>query len=71
MDNKHNLAFKKINYILMLIGILLLAFGFIIMASDTETHGFGFAGLTLGPIVVLSGLVLEIFAIMYHPKSKA
>ncbi len=54
----------------MLAGILLIIVGFIIMANDKEQYGFGFMGLTLGPIIVMSGFVVEIFAIIYKPKAK-
>lgn len=67
--NKERLPFDKINYILMLVGIGILILGFTIMAMDTETHGFGFLGLTLGPIVVILGFIFEIFAILYKPKN--
>ncbi len=54
----------------MIIGIATLIVGFTIMALDKETHGFGFLGLTLGPLIVLSGFVLEIVAILHTPKEK-
>lgn len=62
------LPFGKKNYQLMIAGIVTLIVGFTIMAMDKETHGFGFLGLTLGPLIVLSGFVLEIFAILHTPK---
>jgi uncharacterized membrane protein HdeD (DUF308 family) len=68
--DKSSLPFRKTNYIIMLIGILLIITGFIIMANDAEQYGFGFMGLTLGPITVMSGFILELFAIVYKPKSK-
>lgn len=55
---------------IMIIGILLIIIGFIIMANDSEQYGFGFMGLTLGPIIVMSGFIVEFFAITYKPKSK-
>jgi len=54
----------------MLIGIFLIIIGFIIMASDSEQYGFGFMGLTLGPIIVMSGFIVEFFAITYKAKPK-
>jgi hypothetical protein len=42
--------------------------GFFIMSLDKEEFGFGFMGLTLGPIVVMSGFVLEFFAILARPS---
>ncbi|MCE2996823.1 MAG: DUF3098 domain-containing protein [Cyclobacteriaceae bacterium] len=62
------LPFGKKNYQLMIAGIVTLIIGFTIMAMDNEKHGFGFLGLTLGPLIVLTGFVLEIFAILHTPK---
>jgi hypothetical protein len=67
--NKNELPFGKINYKLMLIGLGLLAVGFVIMSIDQEEFGFGFLGLTLGPLVVMSGFLLEIAAILRSPKN--
>lgn len=64
------LAFGKRNYQLMVLGIILLAIGFAVMAMDKEPYGFGFLGLTLSPIIVLGGFITEIFAILYTPKEK-
>ena len=69
MENKDKLAFGKKNYILMLVGIATIILGFIIMTMDTEPHGFGFLGITLGPIIVMLGFIIEFFAIL-HDKQK-
>lgn len=53
----------------MLAGVAVLILGFIIMTLDTEPYGFGFLGLTLGPLVVLLGFAIEFVAILYKPKS--
>lgn len=68
MENKGNMPFGKKNYTIMLIGIALLIIGFVIMSIDPEPFGFGFLGLTLGPIVVMTGFMVEIVAILYNPK---
>ena len=68
MSNKEKLAFKKANYILMLAGIGVLSIGFFIMTLDKEDYGFGFLGITLGPIIVMIGFVIEFFAIFYKNK---
>ena len=68
MSNKDKLAFGKTNYVIMLAGIATLLVGFIIMTLDTEPYGFGFLGLTLGPIIVIAGFVIEFFAIFHKPK---
>ncbi|MCG8475502.1 MAG: DUF3098 domain-containing protein [Cytophagales bacterium] len=62
MEN-NKLAFGKKNYLWMIIGLAVIFLGFIIMANDTEQYGFGFMGLTLGPITVFAGFMLEIYAI--------
>ena len=65
-----NFAFTKENYRLMLVGIGVILLGYVIMSLDKEPHGFGFLGLTLGPIVVMAGFMFEFFAIFYHKKSQ-
>ncbi len=64
------LPFEKINYIIMLAGIGLLFLGFVIMSSDTEPYGFGTAGLTTGPLVLMLGFLTQFVAILYKPKKK-
>lgn len=70
-NNPQLLPFKKENYRLMLAGILILIIGFVIMSMDSEPHGFGTLGITVGPIVVMIGFIFEIFAILYNPKKQA
>jgi len=67
---EHKLPFGKKNYQLMIIGVLTLVGGFIIMSLDKQQHGFGFLGLTLGPIIVMAGFVIEIVAILHKPTKK-
>ncbi|MHA6247691.1 DUF3098 domain-containing protein [Pontibacter sp. CAU 1760] len=69
-ENKPNLAFGKKNYVLMLTGMVVLALGFIIMTMDQEQYGLGFLGITLGPLVVLAGFVIELFAILAKDKTQ-
>ena len=52
----------------MLIGLLVLIIGFITMSLDTEDYGFGILGLTIGPIIVMTGFVIQFFAILHNPK---
>jgi hypothetical protein len=37
--------------------------GFFVMTMDKEEFGFGFLGLTLGPILVLIGIIIPIFSL--------
>ena len=57
-------AFGPRNYRLMGLGLAALAAGFITMTLDTADYGEGFLGITLGPILLVLGFVLEFFAIM-------
>jgi len=68
MNKENKLPFSKTNYIIMIAGVLTLVLGFIIMSLDQEPYGFGFLGLTLGPLVVVLGFAIEFFAILYKPK---
>lgn len=51
----------------MLVGVLVLVLGFFLMSIDSEPYGFGFLGITLGPIVVMVGFIIEFVAIFYKP----
>jgi len=62
--------FSKKNYRLMLIGIGIIVLGFIIMGLDSEPHGFGLLGLTIGPIVNLSGFIFQFYAIFARSEKK-
>ena len=68
MENK--LPFGKKNYQWMIIGVLTIVMGFIIMSLDGQQHGFGFLGLYLGPIIVVAGFVMEIYAILQKPADQ-
>jgi hypothetical protein len=61
--SKSSFPFTKKNYKLMFAGIGLIVLGFIIIGLDSEPHGNGFLGLTLGPIVTLAGFIFEFYAI--------
>ena len=65
---KQQMPFGKKNYTIMLVGIALLIIGFYIMTLDKEPYGFGFLGLTLGPIIVLIGFLIQYIAILINPK---
>lgn len=68
MENKNKLAFGRQNYLIMLAGIAVLILGFVIMSMDKDTFGFGALGLTVGPIIVMAGFIIELFAILHKPK---
>ncbi len=64
----NKLPFGKKNYQLMIIGLAVLTVGYTIMTLDTEPHGFGVLGLTIGPIIVVAGFIVELFAILHRPS---
>ena len=74
-DNEKVLPFGKVNYIIVLIGLALIAVGFILMVGGGSTDPdvfnegmFNFQRLTLAPILVLAGFVVEIVAIFWRGK---
>lgn len=67
-------VFGKQNYRLLFIGLAFIFVGFILMigggSDDPEVFSeeiFNFRRLTLAPVLVLAGYVIEIFAIMKKP----
>ena len=68
-------AFSKKNYILLFIGLAFMLSGFTLMVgggSEDPTQFsdeiFNFQRLTLAPILLAIGFIIEIFAIMYREK---
>ncbi|MBK6978541.1 MAG: DUF3098 domain-containing protein [Cytophagaceae bacterium] len=59
-----SLPFQKGNYVFMLAGVALIIAGFIIMTLDKTEFGFGFLGITLGPLVAFAGFMVELYAIL-------
>lgn len=67
--------FRKVNYILMIVGILFLGVGYILLSGGGSKDPAQFSEaifdtrrLVIAPILILIGLITEIFAIMWHPK---
>ena len=67
--------FRKMNYILMGVGALLLIIGYICLSGgdvpDEVFDGeiFNTRRIVVAPILIFLGLVVEIVAIMWHPKA--
>lgn len=64
LNRSEDLPFGKGNFMFMFIGIGLILLGFVIMTQDKEPFGFGFLGITLGPIIVFLGFMVDIYAIL-------
>ena len=74
-DNQKVMPFGRMNYILVIAGIALIALGFILMIGGGSSNPdvfneemFNFRRLTLAPILVLAGFVVEIVAIFWKGK---
>jgi len=71
-----NILFTKENYKWMLIGLVVMAIGFFLMAGGkspnpnvfNDAEIYSFRRITLAPILIVGGLVIEIFAIMKKQK---
>ncbi len=76
-NNQFSFVFDKINYIIMIAGIVLLALGYIFLtgggSDDPNVFNeamFDGRRLYLAPILIILGLITEIVAIMYKGKEK-
>ncbi len=75
MDRK-NLAFDRINYILLVVGMMIVVIGFILMSGAGSTEEaynpdiFGARRIKVAPVVCLIGFVSMIYAVMRKPKDK-
>ena len=67
--------FGKRNYIIMLVGLLIIALGFILMAGggsdDPNVFNeeiYSIRRIRIAPTLVLIGLAIEVYAILATPK---
>lgn len=65
------------NYILMVVGVVVIVIGFVLMSGGTKATPeefsydiFSWRRITLAPLVVVAGFAFEIFAIMKRFKSE-
>lgn len=72
---KEGFAFGKENYRLMILGVIVIIIGNLLMigggSDDPNVFNpeiFSSRRLTVAPIVILSGFIIEIIAIMRKPK---
>lgn len=75
-SEEENKLFTKENYKWMLIGLVIMAIGFFLMAGGKSTDPnvfndneiYSFRRITLAPILIVAGLLVEIYAIMKNQK---
>ena len=72
---QQDFAFGKENYVIMLIGIAVIFIGFVCMiggeSKDPAVFNpeiFSTQRITVAPVLVIIGLVIEIYAIMKKPR---
>jgi hypothetical protein len=77
MENKQQggFLFEKINYTILLVGIVVIALGFILMSGGGSNDPavfneeiFNFRRIKLAPTVVLIGFGITIYSILKNPK---
>lgn len=76
MEMKKNNIFEKDNLIWMLIGIIVIALGAILMAGGKgtdpnvfdESSVYSTRRITLAPLMIMAGLLIEVYAIMKKSK---
>lgn len=71
-----NTLFGKENYKWMVIGLVVMAIGFFLMAGGKSSNPnvfqdkdvYSTTRITIAPILIIAGLIIEIFAIMKKPE---
>ena len=74
--DKRDLAFDKVNYILLAIGMAIVIIGFLLMSGSGSTETaydpdiFSARRIKVAPVVCLVGFVSMIYAVVRKPKDK-
>lgn len=72
--DKRNLAFDRVNYLLLAIGMVIVVIGFILMSgsgSNETTYNadiFSNRRILVAPITCLFGFLFMIYGVMHKPK---
>ena len=65
------LPFGRMNYLLLGLGVFIIALGFFLMSLDDFVDATQFSiSLYIAPVVVVAGFIEIIYAIMYQPKQE-
>lgn len=68
INSNARLPFERMNYILLGIGILLIAVGFFLMRGEYVDATKFSVPLYVAPVIVVAGFLEIVYAIMYTPK---
>lgn len=71
------ILYDKFNYMLMLLGGLFIVIGFVLMAGGAnpdpaifdEAEVYSSTRITVAPILIITGFIIEIFAVLKKPAS--
>jgi hypothetical protein len=77
MEKNRATLFTKDNYIWMAVGIVIVLLGLLLMSGGKsadpkvfdESEVYSFRRITLAPILIMAGLMVEVYAIMKKPKA--
>lgn len=69
--------FTKENYVLMIVGAMVIALGLFLMSGGKSedpnvfnpNEVYSTTRITIAPILIIAGLVIEVFAIFKKPKN--
>ena len=60
------MVFSRANYLLLLLGLLIIVIGYVVMRMENEVDGF--ISLYIAPILILGGYLEIMYAIFYQSK---
>ncbi|MEM6648374.1 MAG: DUF3098 domain-containing protein [Bacteroidota bacterium] len=63
------MVFERKNYLLLLLGVVLVTFGYVIMRLDNQVESL--VSLYIAPLIILGGYLEIIYAILWRPKPEA
>ena len=76
MIDKTDFAFDKMNYLLLVVGMIIVVIGFLLMTGPASTETafepdiFSARRVKVAPVVCLFGFVSMIYAVVRKPKEK-
>ena len=75
MMDKKDFAFDKVNYLLLVVGMVIVVIGFLLMTGPASTETgfepdiFSARRIKVAPVVCLFGFVSMIYAVVRKPKN--
>ncbi len=77
LEKKSGSMFTKENYVLMIVGAMVIALGLFLMSGGKSedpnvfnpNEVYSTTRITIAPILIIAGLVIEVFAIFKKPKN--